>query len=685
MKTRVAMLFGGKSVEHEVSVISGIQAVMNMDTDKYAVIPVYMTKRNEMYIGEEIGKIESYKNIDELLKKSQRVIMTNEDGKVFLTPFPVKMFGGKKAVEIDVAFPVVHGTNVEDGAFQGYLKTMGIPFVGCDVTASAIGMDKYIMKAVLKECDVPVLDAQLYTLSDYAQIEILLDKVEKGLGYPVIVKPVNLGSSVGISVAKNRVELTHSVDDAFKYATKVLVEHAITNLREINCSVLGDENDAIASECEEPLHTKDILSYEDKYVSNAKGSGSKGMASVSRKIPAELSPEKREEVRELAVRSFKALGCNGVSRIDFMIDEDNGKTASYGEDDKQYRINYENEQSFNGKKCLAENVKSATKTIDGGYVVEAAFKWTDIKPANGTKIGLEFQINDAKDGKRIGTLSWYDETGMGWSGSNVYGTVELTGKTGSNGGGSSVNPGTSDTKPDVKPDGKQDTTIETSRVEITVSGGKKAEASVTITKDAQGNVTSANATVSGSKGTLTADVVKQLIEAAGTEDLTIIVQVKNTNGDVKYTVSVSAKNVKHNKSLKAFVVNRKTGEYELINSKTYKAEDGNLNVSFGKKGDYVLLTTKEAARIEKEILKTIAPKKAKATVKKGKTTEFKLDSKLNQNNVKKVTYKTSKKSIATVNKNGKIKANRKGTVTIKATVTLKNGKTKTVSMKIVVR
>lgn len=380
--------------------------------------------------------------------------------------------------------------------------------------------------------------------------------------------------------------------------------------------------------------------------------------------------------------------------LEVFIDEDNGKTASYGEDDKQYRINYNNEQSFNGKKCLAENVKSATKTIDGGYVVEAAFKWTDIKPANGAKIGLEFQINDAKGGKRIGTLSWYDETGMGWSGSNVYGTVELTGKTGSNGGGSSVNPGISDTKPDVKPDGKQDATIETkpdestvetSKVEITVSGGKKAEASVTITKDVQGNVTSANATVSGSKGTLTADVVKQLTEAAGTEDLTIIVQVKNANGDVKYTVSVSAKNVKHNKSLKAFVVNRKTGEYELINSKTYKAKDGNLNVSFGKKGDYVLLTTKEAARIEKEILKTIAPKKTKATVKKGKTTEFKLDSKLNQNNVKKVTYKTSKKSIATVNKNGKIKANRKGTVTIKATVTLKNGKTKTVSMKIAVR
>lgn len=325
MKTRVAMMFGGKSVEHEVSVISGIQAYMSMDTDKYDVIPVYMTKNNEMYIGDSIGDIESYKNIDELLKKSQRVIMINEDGRVKLVQYPVKKLGKNVEVGIDVAFPVVHGTNVEDGGFQGYLKTMGIPFVGCDVTASAIGMDKYITKLVLKESNVPVLDARLYTLSDYADMESMMNDIENVFGYPVIVKPVNLGSSVGISIAKSRVELANSVDDAFRYATKVLVEHAITNLREINCSVLGDENDAIASECEEPLHTKDILSYEDKYVSNAKGSGSKGMASVSRRIPAELTPEKREEVRELAVRSFKALGCNGVSRIDFMIDADTDK------------------------------------------------------------------------------------------------------------------------------------------------------------------------------------------------------------------------------------------------------------------------------------------------------------------------------------------------------------------------
>lgn len=325
MKIRVAMLFGGKSVEHEVSVISGIQALMNMDTEKYEVIPVYMTKKNEMYVGEQIGDIGQYKNIDALLQKSQRVIMVEEDGKVKLVPYPLKKFGKNPVKEIDIAFPVVHGTNVEDGALQGYLKTIGIPFVGCDVTASAVGMDKYIMKSALRENHVPVLDAQLFTLSDYAKMDALLNRVEETLGYPVIVKPVNLGSSVGISIAKDRVELADSVDDAFRYATKILVEHAITNLREINCAVLGDENSAIASECEEPLHSKDILSYEDKYVSNAKGSGSKGMASVSRKIPADLSGERREEIREMAVKAFKTLGCCGVSRIDFMIDEDTGE------------------------------------------------------------------------------------------------------------------------------------------------------------------------------------------------------------------------------------------------------------------------------------------------------------------------------------------------------------------------
>ena len=334
MKTRVAMMFGGKTVEHEVSVISGIQALKAMDTEKYEVIPVYMTKENDMYIGSDIGDIKAYRDIPALLKKSQRVIMVNDNGRVQLVQFPPKKFGGMRPVDIDIAFPVVHGTNVEDGALQGYLKTVGIPFVGPDVTASAISMDKAVTKAVLKEAGVPVLDANVYTMADYEDPEGVADDIEKTIGYPVIVKPVNLGSSVGIGIAKSRDELIDAIDDAFRYAARIMAEHAISKLREINCAVLGDENGAEASECEEPLTSGEILSYEDKYVSGggkkggAKGSsGSKGagMANLSRKIPADLSPEKREEIRELAVKSFKALGCNGVSRIDFMIDEEENK------------------------------------------------------------------------------------------------------------------------------------------------------------------------------------------------------------------------------------------------------------------------------------------------------------------------------------------------------------------------
>ena len=327
MKTRIALMFGGRSVEHEVSVISGIQAYMAIDKERYDITPVYLTKNNEMYVGEDIGKIESYRDIPALLNRSSRVIMINEGDGVHMTSHKGGLFGKKIDIPVDLAFPIVHGTNVEDGALQGYFKTLGLPFVGCDVIASAVGMDKYVQKCVLKENGIPVLDSYIYTMADYEKMEELLNDIEAKIGYPVIVKPFNTGSSVGISVAKDRSELTKSVDEAYSYARKIIAEHAITKLREINCAVLGDENVAEASEIEEPLHSKDILSYEDKYCSGGgkKTGKSQGMAGVSRKIPAEVSPEMREEIRSLAVKAFRKLGCNGVARIDFMIDEDNGK------------------------------------------------------------------------------------------------------------------------------------------------------------------------------------------------------------------------------------------------------------------------------------------------------------------------------------------------------------------------
>lgn len=323
MKINVAVMFGGKSVEHEISVISALQAIEHLDKEKYAAIPIYITKQGKMYTGEQIGNIDAYKNIDALLKNSRQILLSNEDGKVVVVDYPPKFhFGRKNNTVIDVVLPIVHGTNVEDGTLQGYLKTLGVPFAGCDVLASAVGMDKHIMKLVFREAGIPVLDSKCFLKADYIdREEKIVSAIEAAFAYPVIVKPVNLGSSVGISKAHDRAELTEALDLAFQFAATVLVERAITNLREINCAVLGDIYEAEASECEEPLNATDILSYEDKYLSGGKSAGgSKGMASLARKIPADITPEQREVIRDMAVRAFQAIGGNGVARIDFMID-----------------------------------------------------------------------------------------------------------------------------------------------------------------------------------------------------------------------------------------------------------------------------------------------------------------------------------------------------------------------------
>jgi len=340
MKIKVGVLFGGKTVEHEISVISAIQAMGYLNREKYDVIPIYITKNNEFYVGESIGNIEAYTDLPALLKASQRIIMVNEGGKTQLIKYPQKLFSKPLYDYIDIAFPVVHGTNVEDGTLQGYLKMFNIPYVGCDVLSSAVGMDKYVMETVLKDNGIPVLDCKCYTANLYDEdSERVVDEIEKAIGYPVIVKPVNLGSSIGISKAENRSELFDSLDTAFHYATKVLVEAAVQNLKEINCSVLGDYEKAEASECEEPVSSDKILTFAEKYIGDgsSKGtkggvkggvkgapSGSKGMATLKRKIPADITDGQRSEIREMAVKAFKCLGCNGVSRIDFMMDTATG-------------------------------------------------------------------------------------------------------------------------------------------------------------------------------------------------------------------------------------------------------------------------------------------------------------------------------------------------------------------------
>lgn len=329
MKIKLGVLFGGKSVEHEVSIISALQAAASLDRSKYDVVPIYMTKKNEFYIGEEVGKIESYRDgIPQLLKKSQQVLMVPAEGRVQLLHYPLKKLGNNVEETIDIIFPIVHGTNVEDGALQGYLKTLGVPFVGCDVLSSALGMDKYMMKCVWKEAGLPVLDCLRAEHRRYLEApDAFLDQVEEQIGYPVIVKPIDLGSSVGIRKALDRQELSDAMEYAFQFAHKVLVERAVPHLKEINCSILGDYEEAEASECEEPVSSDRILTYEEKYLRKEGGktgakSGSEGMASLSRKIPADITPEERDFVRQTAVKAFQALDCCGVSRIDFMMDSE---------------------------------------------------------------------------------------------------------------------------------------------------------------------------------------------------------------------------------------------------------------------------------------------------------------------------------------------------------------------------
>ena len=330
MKIKVAVMFGGKSTEHDISIISAIQAINYLDRTKYDVIPVYITKDNEFYIGDNIGKIESYTNITRLLGESTQITFVREKGKANIVKLYPKIFEKKTVCSIDVILPVVHGTNVEDGTLQGFISMLGVPYAGCDITSSAVGMDKYVMKTLFKENNIPVLDCVRCLSHDYFNnSENTIKLIEQKISYPVIVKPVNLGSSIGISKASDNAELHTALDTAFKYADTVLVEKAIVNLKEINCAVMGDSMDAMASECEQPISGDDILSFDEKYLngskSKVKSSDNAGMASLSRKIPADISNETRDEIREMAVKAFKCLSANGVIRIDFMIDEAENK------------------------------------------------------------------------------------------------------------------------------------------------------------------------------------------------------------------------------------------------------------------------------------------------------------------------------------------------------------------------
>ncbi|GHS94567.1 D-alanine--D-alanine ligase [Synergistales bacterium] len=326
MTISVGVFFGGGSVEHEVSIISALQALHNFDRTKYDAFPIYVSKDWKMYLGDLLSKITSYRDMPSLLKKSVRVTAVMENARVLLTRYPMKKFGSSVVRALDVAFPIGHGTTMEDGVLQGYLRSLSVPFVGCDVTASAVGMDKYITKVLLRDAGLPVLDCRKIPASAFFRDKTqVIDDILGVFKFPVVVKPLNLGSSVGISWVNDASELKEGLEEVFYYTNTALAEPAVQNLREINCAVLGDSESVEASECEEPLLGHAVLGYDDKYSGGVKDGGAKGMASAKRKLPADITPSQRDKIRSLAGRAFQALDCRGAARVDFLMDGVSGE------------------------------------------------------------------------------------------------------------------------------------------------------------------------------------------------------------------------------------------------------------------------------------------------------------------------------------------------------------------------
>ncbi|HZH93372.1 MAG TPA: D-alanine--D-alanine ligase family protein [Tissierellaceae bacterium] len=316
---KVGVLFGGRSVEHEVSVITAMQIIENMDRTKYEPVAIYVTKEGKWLTGKSLLSFESFKNND--FKDSKRIVISpnHNDGNLYAHPDETGLFGKKIVDTIDIFFPAFHGTNGEDGAAQGLLEFVNKPYVGAGLLASSVGMDKIVMKDVYKANGIPVVDYIWFYRSQWeADKEGSIDKVESKLGYPVFVKPSNLGSSIGISKAKNREMLQVALEIAASYDRKIIVEKAVEEPREINCAVMGYNHEVEVSECEEPLGWSEILSFDDKYV--RKDSKTSGSANKNRQIPANIEESTRLEIEELAKKAFTVIDARGNARIDFLID-----------------------------------------------------------------------------------------------------------------------------------------------------------------------------------------------------------------------------------------------------------------------------------------------------------------------------------------------------------------------------
>lgn len=322
MKLRLGVIFGGESVEHEVSIISAVQAMKHLDEEKYEIIPIYIGKDREWYTGKLLKDIDIFSDIDLMKKYATNVVLTNKGDKFVL----IKKKGIKRIIDyVDLILPIVHGTNVEDGTLQGFLELIGIPYVGSNLYSAAVGQDKVFQKQIFESSGLPVTKYTWFFDNEYKEDEESVLKKIKSIGYPVMVKPARLGSSVGISKVHSEKEIRDAIEEAIKYDEKILVEKVVENLVEVNCSVLGNYEYQEASLLEEVMGVDEFLSYRDKYLGGSKKTSSKGMASTNRILPARLDDKMTNEVRELSKDAFKVLNASGVIRIDYLIDKKSKK------------------------------------------------------------------------------------------------------------------------------------------------------------------------------------------------------------------------------------------------------------------------------------------------------------------------------------------------------------------------
>lgn len=336
-KLRVGVLFGGRSGEHEISLLSAASVLKAINQEKYEVVPIGITKQGQWLSAAHAEKLLRGENLPQesgrhlragnpeatpgaaVLAKGEAVVVPPVPESNSLTPFESTARAGEHSIHVDVIFPVLHGTFGEDGTIQGLLELADIPYVGAGVLGSAAGMDKDVMKRLFTAAGLPIVKhvtlLRAHWESDHAKV---VREVERRLKYPVFVKPANLGSSVGISKAHNRKEIGPAIETAASYDRKVVIEQGVggkkQKARELECSVLGNDEPQ-ASIVGEIVPSAEFYDYNAKYLDE----GSRLI------IPAKISKKQMKEVQQMAIRGFQAVDCSGLARVDFLMDPKSGK------------------------------------------------------------------------------------------------------------------------------------------------------------------------------------------------------------------------------------------------------------------------------------------------------------------------------------------------------------------------